>query len=112
MAKVSSIGGSIFCIWKALQLTRGSAVQGGALSRDLMGWSEARKLTSLATTSIQMSFFLQSNKKMNFTLTVDDEKSSSMNLDVGKRRVMINPLMWSNGPNENNDFITLLQWLS
>lgn len=59
-----------------------------------------------------MSFFLQSNKKMNFTLTVDDEKSSSMNLDVGKRRVVINPLMWSNGPNENNDFITLLQWLS
>jgi hypothetical protein len=35
-----------------------------------------------------------------------------MNLDVGKRRVVINPLMWSNGPNENNDFITLLQWLS
>ncbi len=59
-----------------------------------------------------MSFFHQSNKKMNFTLTVDDEKSSSMNLDVGKRRVVINPLMWSNGPNENNDFITSLQWLS
>lgn len=35
-----------------------------------------------------------------------------MNLDVGKSRVLINPLMWSNGPNENNDFITLLQWLS
>jgi hypothetical protein len=52
-AKAFSIGGSTFCIWKALQLTKGSADK-------LVGWSEARKLTSLATTSIQMSFFLQS----------------------------------------------------
>jgi hypothetical protein len=50
MAKASSIGGSTFCIWKALQLTKGSAVQGVALSREFVGGSEARKLTSLATT--------------------------------------------------------------
>ncbi len=53
--------------WNALQLTKGSAVQGCALSRELVGWSEARKLTSLATTSIQMSFFLQSNKNEFYT---------------------------------------------